>query len=145
MAIIFYGCMSVPKPVPRQTYEGPRLTEEQEVVLYHHINFTNDLIIIDNIIYRHLRDDPTSYFAITPGIHHIDYYYNIYNRGWAIGKFSVDMKAGHTYVLKVVVDTNFRFPYSQPWEATVILSDMTGNVDVISKHFQKLMSWDELL
>ncbi len=142
LAIILYGCVSAPNSFTKKTYEGARLTKDQEVVLYHQINFTNDLIAIDKIFYHNPRYDG---FVLTPGIHRIDYHYNIYNRGWAIGNFTIDMEAGHTYVLKVDIDTNFHLLFSRPWEATVILRDMTGNVDVRSKHFQKLMPRDEYI
>jgi hypothetical protein len=99
--------------------------------------------VIDNVIYANSREYPKYEYRLKPGVHRIDYYLNVYSRGWGIGGFTIDMKAGHTYVLKNDIDTNFHILFSRPWETTVILRDKTDEEDVRIKHFPNLIPWDE--
>ena len=144
-AILFLsGCVASPSlPEWTQTYEGAKLPDDQEVKLYHYFRFYNDVIVIDTVIYTNSRDDPKREYTLNPGVHHIDYYVNVYGRGWAIGRFTIDMKAGHTYVLDYDFDPNFHLLLSQPWETTVTLRDETDSQDLRIDHFPRPIPWDE--
>jgi len=133
------GCADTHVPKWTQTYEGSALPDDQEVKLYHQFKFYSSVIVIDNVIYTKSVDDPKVEYKLAPGTHNIDYYLNNYSHGWAIGGFTIDMKAGHTYVLKHDSEPHM----FKPWEATVILQDKTEDENVRIKHFPSLMSWDE--
>jgi len=143
VTLFLSGCVSHPYKKWVQTYEGITLPDDQEVKLDYQSRFYNSVIVIDNEIYTKSRDDTQSHYKLNSGAHRIDYYLNVYGRGWAIGGFTVEMEAGHTYVLKYEVDSNFHLFYSRPWEATVILRDKASDEDVRTEHFPRLISWDE--
>jgi hypothetical protein len=143
VTLLLSACMSHTSQKWVQTYDGNELPDGQEVKLHHQFKFYNSVLVIDNKIYTKSRDDSQSQFKLRSGRHSIKYYLDIYGRGWAIGEFTVEMEAGHTYVLKNEIDTNFHLFYSRPWEATVILRDETDGKDVGIQHFPSLVSWDK--
>ena len=138
------GCMT-PAHIPEwtQTYEGNKLPDDQEVKLYHYFRSYNYVIVIDIVIYTNSRDDPKREYALDPGTHRIDYYVNVYGRGWAIGGFTIEMKAGHTYVLDYDIDPNFYLFFTEPWETTVTFRDETDGQNLRIDHFPGPMPWDE--
>ena len=143
LILFLSGCMASPHiPEWTQTYEGVSLPDNQEVKLYHKFTNYREVIVIDNMIYTKSRDEPKVDYKLIPGLHRIDYYLRVPKRGWAIGGFTIEMKAGHTYVLKHEFDTNFHLFYFRPWETTVILRDKTDDEDVRMEHFPSPMSWD---
>jgi len=152
LVVMPQGCIAPPPlpplpPLPEwtQTYEGATLPDDQEVKLYHQLElkfYYRTIIVIDNVIYTKAHDDPKITYKLKPGVHRIDYYRKVGERAWAIGGFTIEMKAGHTYVLKHEFDTNFHLFYFRPWETTVILRDKTDDEDVRMEHFPSPMSWD---
>jgi hypothetical protein len=146
ITILFLSGCGLHTPVVTQTYKGDALPDDQEVMLWHQFGFYNDVIVIDNVIYANSKEYPKYEYRLKPGVHRIDYYLNVYGRGWGIGGFTIDMKAGHTYVLNNNVDTNFHILSlfsPRTWETTVILRDKTDQEDVRIKHFTNLIPWDQ--
>lgn len=145
VAILFLSGCVTPAHIPEwtQTYEGNKLPDDQEVKLYHYFRSYNDVIVIDNVIYTNSRDDPKREYTLDPGVHRIDYYVNVYSRGWAIGGFTIEMKAGHTHVLDYDIDPNFYLFFTEPWETTVTLRDETDGQNLRIDYFPSPMPWDE--
>ena len=139
LILFLSGCMSPPYiPQWTQTYEGAALSDDQEVKLYHQFKNYKEVLVIDNVIYTKSRDNPKLEYKLKPGLHHIDYYLKVGKLGWAIGGFAIEMKAGHTYVLKHDIEPH----YFKPWETTVLLRDKTDGKNVRTDHFTSRMSWD---
>jgi hypothetical protein len=122
-----------------QTYDGASLPDKQEVKLHHNFDNYREVIVIDGIVYTKTHEDPKLFYTLIPGKHRIEYYLKKYKRGWAIGGFIVNMKAGHTYILEHKVVASF----FGPKKSIVILMDDTEGAIVETKYFPEQMPWDE--
>jgi hypothetical protein len=144
LVVISQGCIaphSLPPPLLEwtQTYEGTTLPDNQEVKLYLRFENNRSIIVIDNVIYTKSLDDAVLAYKLKPGVHRIDYYLKVFTRNWAIGGFTIDMKVGHTYVLKYHLETHV----FQPWERTVTLRDETEDENVQIDKIQSTTLWNE--
>lgn len=98
LLILLSGC-TVKAPVWIYTYNVSEHPNSKTATFLHNFSNYQEILIIDGIEYTKTYDELNNHFKVLPGTHTIHYTLVCKKRGYVEGTISLDMKAGHTYIL----------------------------------------------